>query len=131
MVTEEFKGTLSPVGNRASSVKVEGCLTASPIRRAGAKAGLSDPAVLDGKAVAQQIKGTPGITGLSPLSVHSGEEVWHLNTLGCWSSDTLPTNRLITVNPYVVREASSFEVATRQHRGKSSTFSILDLRFSI
>ena len=75
----EFKGTLSPVGNRASSVKVEGCLTASPMGRAGAKAGLSDPAVLDGKAVAQQIKGTPGITGLSPLSVHSGEEVWHLN----------------------------------------------------
>ena len=47
--------------------------------RADAKAGPSDPAVLDGKAVAQQIKGTPGITGLSPLSVHSGEEVWHLN----------------------------------------------------
>ena len=47
--------------------------------RADAKAGLSDPAVLDGKAVAQQIKGTPGITGLSPLSVHSGEEVWHLD----------------------------------------------------
>src|ERR1700733_881435 len=100
MVTEEFKGTLSPVGNRALSVKVEGCLTASPIRRAGAKAGLSDPAVLDGKAVAQQIKGTPGITGLSPLSVHSGEEVWHLNISGCWTSNCLPTNRLITVNPY-------------------------------
>src|SRR5271157_5739174 len=64
MVTEELKGTLNPVGNRVSSVKVEGCLTASPIRRAGAKAGLSDPAALDGKAVAQQIKGTPGITGL-------------------------------------------------------------------
>src|SRR5262249_4775971 len=64
MVTEEPKGALSPVGNRAKSVKVEGRLTASPIRRAGAKAGLSDPAVLDGKAVAQQIKGTPGITGL-------------------------------------------------------------------
>ncbi len=47
--------------------------------RAGTKVGLSDPAVLDGKAVAQQIKGTPGITGLSPLSVHSGEEVWHLD----------------------------------------------------
>ena len=78
-VTEESQGTLSPVGNRAASAKVEGCLTASPIRRAGAKAGLSDPAVLDGKAVAQQIKGTPGITGLSPLSVHSGEEVWHLD----------------------------------------------------
>ncbi len=101
-VTEESKGTLSPVGNRAASVKVEGCLTASPIRRAGAKAGLSDPAVLDGKAVAQQIKGTPGITGLSPLSVHSGEEVWHLNTSGCCGGNSVPTNRLITVNPSVV-----------------------------
>src|SRR5438309_10288493 len=99
MVTEEPKGALSPVGNRAKSVKVEGCLTARPMGRAGAKAGLSDPAVLDGKTVAQQIKGTPGITGLSPLSVHSGEEVWHLNTLGCWISNCLPTNRLITVNP--------------------------------
>ncbi len=69
--------------------------------RADAKAGLSDPAVLDGKAVAQQIKGTPGITGLSPLSVHSGEEVWHLNTLGCCRSDPTPTIRLITVNPSV------------------------------
>ncbi len=78
-VTEEFKGTLSPVGNRAQSVNVEGCLTASPIRRAGTKVGVSDPAVLDGKAVAQQIKGTPGITGLSPLNVHSGGEVWHLD----------------------------------------------------
>src|SRR5450755_2771988 len=70
--------------------------------RADAKAGLSDPAVLDGKAVAQQIKGTPGITGLSPLSVHSGEEVWHLNISGCWTSNCLPNNRLITVNPHVV-----------------------------
>lgn len=103
IVTEEFKGTLSLVGNQASSVKVEGCLTARRIRRAGAKAGLSDPAVLDGKAVAQQIKGTPGITGLSPLSVHSGEEVWHLNTSGCWGRDSLPTNRLITADPSVVR----------------------------
>ena len=78
-VTEEPKGALSPVGNRAASAKVEGRLTARPIGRAGVKAGLSDPAALDGKAVAQQIKGTPGITGLSPLSVHSGEEVWHLD----------------------------------------------------
>src|SRR2546421_12677145 len=74
MVTEEPYGTLSPVGNRAASAKVEGCLTARPISRAETKVGLSDPAVLDGKAVAQQIKGTPGITGLSPLSVHSGGE---------------------------------------------------------
>ena len=78
-VTEEPKGILSLVGNQAQSVKVEGCLTASPMRRAGAKAGLSDPAVLDGKAVAHQIKGTLGITGLSLPSVHSGEAVWHLD----------------------------------------------------
>src|SRR5438132_2233220 len=84
------------------SARVQGCLTARPIGRAGAKAGLSDPAVLDGKAVAQQIKGTPGITGLSPLSVHSGEEVWHLNISGCWGRDSLPTNRLITVNPSAI-----------------------------
>ena len=78
-VTEEPKGALSAVGNRASSVKVEVRLTVRPMGRTDAKAGLSDPAVLDGKAVAQQIKGTPGITGLSPLSVHSGGEVWHLD----------------------------------------------------
>ena len=100
-VTEECKGTLSPVGNRAASVKVEGCLTASAMARAGTKVGLSDPVVLNGKAIAQQIKGTPGITGLSPLSVHSGEEVWHLNTLGCYRSDPVPKIRLITANPSV------------------------------
>ena len=78
-VTEEFKGTLSLVGNQASSVKVEGCLTASPIRRAGAKAGLSDPVVPYGRAIAHQTKGTLGITGLSLPSVHSGGAVWHLD----------------------------------------------------
>src|SRR5206468_10246276 len=99
--------------------------------RAGAKAGLSDPAVLDGKAVAQQIKGTPGITGLSPLSVHSGEEVWHLNISGCWTSNCLPTNRLITVNPYLgyeldgpspsaKRGTSDRPKPKRQRRGKVS-----------
>src|SRR5438309_10600208 len=48
-------------GNR--SANVEGCLTARQMCRAETKVGVSDPAVLDGKAVAQQIKGTPGITG--------------------------------------------------------------------
>ena len=62
-VTEEHKGTLSTVGHRAMSVKVEGCLTARLTSRAGAKAGLSDPVVLYGRAIAQRIKGTPGITG--------------------------------------------------------------------
>lgn len=97
-------------------------MTARPIGRAGAKAGLSDPAVLDGKAVAQQIKGTPGITGLSPLSVHSGEEVWHLNTSGCCRSNPVPTNRLITVDPSVVCGLGNLsQGATRQYRGKSSS----------
>ncbi len=78
-VTEEPNGTLSLVGNQALSVKVEECLTVRLISRTDTKVGLSDPAVLDGKAVAHQIKGTPGITGLSLPSVHSGEAVWHLD----------------------------------------------------
>ena len=78
-VTEEPNGTLSLVGNQAASVKVEECLTVRLISRTDTKVGLSDPAVLDGKAVAHQIKGTPGITGLSLPSVHSGEAVWHLD----------------------------------------------------
>src|SRR5947199_9857842 len=48
-------------------------------RRAGAKAGLSDPAVESGIAVAQRIKGTPGITGLSGPRVHIDGPVWHLD----------------------------------------------------
>ena len=62
-VTEEREGTLSTVGHRAMSAKVEGCLTARRTCRAGTKVGLSDPVVLNGRAIAQRIKGTPGITG--------------------------------------------------------------------
>jgi hypothetical protein len=62
-VTEEREGTLSAVGNRTLSVKAEECLTARLTRRAGGKPGLSDPVVLYGRAIAQRIKGTPGITG--------------------------------------------------------------------
>ena len=62
-VTEEFKGTLSLVGNQAPSAKVEGCLTARLISRADTKVGLSDPVVPCGRAIAHQIKGTLGITG--------------------------------------------------------------------
>ena len=56
-----------------------GSLTARPTSRAGAKAGLSDPTVACGSAEAQRIKGTPGITGLSPQRVHIDGEVWHLD----------------------------------------------------
>ena len=62
-VTEERDGTLSAVGNRALRVKAKGCLTARRTGRAGTKVGLSDPVVLYGKAIAQRIKGTLGITG--------------------------------------------------------------------
>ncbi len=78
-VTEAPKGSLSAVGNRAQSVKAQGSLTATPTGGAGAKAGLSDPAVESGIAVAQRIKGTPGITGLSPPRVHIDVAVWHLD----------------------------------------------------
>ena len=78
-VTEELKGTLSLVGNQAKSVRVEGCLTARPTSRAETKVGPSDPAVPNGRAVAQRIKGTLGITGGSHPSVHSGGGVWHLD----------------------------------------------------
>ena len=78
-VTEESKACLIVVGNHESSVKVEGRLTARPTSRAGTKVGFSDPAVESGIAVAQRIKGTPGITGLSPPRVHIDVAVWHLD----------------------------------------------------
>jgi hypothetical protein len=62
-VTEAREGSLSLFGNQATSAKAEGSLTARPTSRADAKAGLSDPVVLYGRAIAQRIKGTPGITG--------------------------------------------------------------------
>ena len=78
-VTEECKGPLRTVGNRSSSVKVEVCLTASATAQAEVKAGLSDPVVPCGRAIAQRIKGTLGITGLSPPRVHIDGAVWHLD----------------------------------------------------
>ena len=62
-VTEEYEGTLSAVGHRAMSARAKGCLTARLTGRADTKVGSSDPVVLYGRAIAQRIKGTPGITG--------------------------------------------------------------------
>ena len=62
-VTEASKGSLSADGNRAKSAMAEGSLTARPTSRAETKVGHSDPAALSGRAVAQRIKATPGITG--------------------------------------------------------------------
>ena len=62
-VSEAPKGSLRMVGNHSKSAKAEGCLTARLTNRAETKVGLSDPAVPNGRAVAQRIKATPGITG--------------------------------------------------------------------
>ncbi len=58
------------VGNHALSVKAQGSLTARQTGRADAKAGLSDPAVGNGTAVAQRIKGTPDNRLIAPESSH-------------------------------------------------------------
>ena len=78
-VTEAREGSLSLIGNQAQSVMAEGSLTARQTSRAGAKAGHSDPVVPHGRAIAQRIKGTPGITGLSRPRVHIDGVVWHLD----------------------------------------------------
>ena len=62
-VTEASKGMLSTLGNRAMSAIAKACLTVRHTSRAGWKQGYSDPVVLNGRAIAQRIKGTPGITG--------------------------------------------------------------------
>ena len=62
-VTEEHEGWLILVGNQEVSVMAQTSLTARRTCRAGTKVGHSDPVVLYGRAIAQRIKGTPGITG--------------------------------------------------------------------
>ena len=62
-VTEAPKGSLSLVGNQVLSVSAQGSLTARHTGRAGTKVGLSDPVVPSGRAIAQRIKATLGITG--------------------------------------------------------------------
>ena len=78
-VSEALKGSLRMVGNHSQSAKAEGSLTATPTGGAGTKVGLSDPVVLSGNAIAQRIKATLGITGLSLPRVHIDGVVWHLD----------------------------------------------------
>ncbi len=51
----------------------------TPTGGAGTKVGLSDPVVESGIAIAQRIKATLGITGLSLPRVHIDGVVWHLD----------------------------------------------------
>ena len=62
-VTEAPKARLRRIGNPLWSARAEAGLTVRLTSRAGAKAGSSDPVVPRGRAIAQRIKGTPGITG--------------------------------------------------------------------
>ena len=78
-VTEALEGLLRMIGNHSKSVKAKEGLTARPTGRADTKVGLSDPVVLSGNAIAQRIKATLGITGLSLPRVHIDGEVWHLD----------------------------------------------------
>src|SRR5690242_985226 len=57
----------------------QGSLTVRQTSRAGTKVGHSDPTARSGMAVAQRIKVTPGITGLSGPRVHIDGPVWHLD----------------------------------------------------
>src|SRR2546425_13022768 len=61
------------------SANAEGRLTARATARAGTKVGVSDPVIPCGRVIAQRIKGTLGITGLSRPRVHIDGAVWHLD----------------------------------------------------
>ncbi len=92
------------VGNHSKSVKAEGSLTARPTSRAGTKVGLSDPVVPHGRAIAQRIKATLGITGLSPPRVHIDGEVWHLDVVGPKGWAVRPLKRHASWVQNVVRQ---------------------------
>ena len=62
-VTEARDGRLRLVGNQLTSAMAKACLTARLTSRAETKVGHSDPVVPRGRAIAQRIKGTRGITG--------------------------------------------------------------------
>ena len=63
IVTEAREGWLRAVGNRSLSAMAEARLTATLTSGAEPKGGHSDPVVPRGRAIAQRIKGTLGITG--------------------------------------------------------------------
>jgi hypothetical protein len=62
-VTEARDGGLRLVGNQPPRASAQAGLTARQTCRAETKVGASDPVVPRGRAIAQRIKGTPGITG--------------------------------------------------------------------
>src|SRR5699024_12558340 len=59
------------------SLELAWSLIARTTRRAATKVAPSDPVLPHGRAIAQRIKATPVISGLSPPRVHIDGEVWH------------------------------------------------------
>ena len=60
---------------------VETCLTERLTSQSDTQVGHSDPVVHYGMAIAQGIKVTLGITGLSFARVHIVQTVWHLDKI--------------------------------------------------
>ena len=58
-----YKGKFKLIRNQLESVIAKTCLTMRLTSQIETKVCYSDPMVLNGKAIAQRIKGTPGITG--------------------------------------------------------------------
>ena len=103
-VTEAFKGTLRTVGNRLVRAISEGCLTVRRTCRAGRKLGYSDPVVLYGRAIAQRIKGTPGINldvGSSHPGAGEGPKGWAVRPLK-WHASWVQ-NVARQFGPYLLR----------------------------
>ncbi len=108
------------IGNHAQSVKAKGSLTVRQTSRAGTKVGLSDPVVPNGRAIAQRIKATPGITGLSLPRVHIDGEVWHLDVGSSHPGDGVgpkgwavrPLERYVSWVQNVVRQFGLYPMRT-------------------
>ena len=98
-------------------------MTARRTCRAGSKDGLSDPVVPHGRAIAQRIKATPGITGLSPPRVHIDGEVWHLDVgsshpgavVGPKGWAVRPLKRYASWVQNVVRQFGPYPVLALEH----------------
>ncbi len=69
-VTEALKVTSEWLETIFQSVKAKGSLTVRETSRTGTKVGLSDPVVPSGRAIAQRIKVTSGITAYLPKVPH-------------------------------------------------------------
>ncbi len=82
-------------GNHALSVSAKGGLTVTQTSGAGTKVGTSDPMVACGCAMAHRLKGTPGITGLSPQeSISTGVFGTSMSALLILGLEQVPRVRL-------------------------------------